>query len=507
VLHGPDGVIAGAGHPGVPGIWFGTNGRTAWGITNNAASTRDLYVEHVHPDDPTLYRDQGTWLPFQERTVSIPVRGEAPRTFALRSTVRGPIVNNFLPSVDPNGDPPLSLRWVGHEHLDDVQALLGINRAHDWPAFREALSGWSVPIFNFGYADATGRVAYQCAGRVPIRGRVTRGYRDSSNREDGWQGYVPFESLPRIEDPPRGYVATANNRVAPDDFPYPLHGAWASGHRAIRLRQALDTTSALTRDDMIALQTDVRSCRAQRLVPPLVAHLRHSQDRDVALLRDALAAWDYRYTQASAAPTLFEAFMQGWQARVAAERFPAHLLPLATPHGSAAAQLLEDGPDSLPWFAGGATAFTAALHECALHAVARLRVEHGDDLPHWTWGAVHLAHWLHPLGRSGAPDPTRAAGFHVGPAAVDGGADTVCNTGAGPRFESNGGAEYRLLVDFSAPDRIWAIQNAGNSGVPTSPHYADQFPDWLAGRYHTIPLDRAGVENDLESRLTLSSSS
>ena len=29
----------------------------------------------------------------------------------------------------------------------------------------------------------------------------------------------------------------------------------------------------------------------------------------------------------------------------------------------------------------------------------------------------------------------------------DGGADTVCNTGVGPRFESNGGAEYRLVVE------------------------------------------------------------
>src|SRR5205823_709810 len=54
-LHSPEDDVAGAGHPGVPGIWFGSNGKAAWGITNNAASTRDLYSEEVHPQDSNLY--------------------------------------------------------------------------------------------------------------------------------------------------------------------------------------------------------------------------------------------------------------------------------------------------------------------------------------------------------------------------------------------------------------------------------------------------------------------
>src|SRR5262249_7251682 len=42
-VHGPQDSAAGAGHPGVPGLWRGSNGAIAWGTTNNAASTRDLY--------------------------------------------------------------------------------------------------------------------------------------------------------------------------------------------------------------------------------------------------------------------------------------------------------------------------------------------------------------------------------------------------------------------------------------------------------------------------------
>jgi acyl-homoserine lactone acylase PvdQ len=55
------------------------------------------------------------------------------------------------------------------------------------------------------------------------------------------------------------------------------------------------------------------------------------------------------------------------------------------------------------------------------------------------------------------------------------------------------------VVDFAQPDRLLAVQNIGNSGQPNTPHYADQFEAWLAGEYHTVRLDRAGVEADLES--------
>ena len=70
-LHGPNGNAAGAGHPGFPGMWWGSNGRIAWAITNNMASTRDLYREEVKPDDPSMYREGGAWRRFDERSVSI----------------------------------------------------------------------------------------------------------------------------------------------------------------------------------------------------------------------------------------------------------------------------------------------------------------------------------------------------------------------------------------------------------------------------------------------------
>jgi penicillin amidase len=371
-----------------------------------------------------------------------------------------------------------------------VRAAIALGRARDWDSFRAALRDWSVAVFNFGYADRWGRVGYQCAGRVPIRGRVTRGYRVANEPADAWQGYIPFDALPSVVDPPRGYVASANERVAPDDYPYPLYGSWAAGHRAARIHQALAGKAPFDREQAIALQNDIKSCRAERLCPPLVIWLSRTMDPDMLLLRETLATWDCLYATDSLAPTLFETFMEVWQERVARARFPEQIVGLVQASGGAAARLIEQGIDNLSWFSADLDNEIAAA---AREALARVRARHGSDPADWQWGKVHQAHWRHPLS---APGQTW---FDIGPAAVDGGPDTLRNTGAGqPAFAAASGAEYRLIVDFAEPDRFLAVQNVGNSGQPGSPHYADQFQAWLAGTYHVVSLRRDDVERDAE---------
>jgi penicillin amidase len=492
-LHGPEDDAAGAGHPGVPGLWWGSNGTLAWGLTNNAASARDLYREEVHPDDPNLYRDGDTWRRFTAREVTIHVRGEAPVHHIQRATVRGPVVNQILPTIDENDAAPIALRWVGQQHLDDVRAAVAIGRAHTWTEFRDALRDWSVAVFNFGYADASGNIGYQCAGRVPVRERVARGYRHANAPEDEWQGYVPFDALPSAINPVRGYVASANERVAADDYPYPLHGAWGSGYRAERIHQALGQITDVDRASVVALQNDVKSRRAERLCPPIVEHLSGSSEEEVEQVRTILSTWDYRYTLESVAPTIFETLMDVWQERVLLEYFPARLSTLLLTQTGVASRLIEHG--DLEWFKQD---IHAELVAAAAYAMHQVHARFGTNPAGWHWGVVHRANWRHPLSNADRRD------FDIGPRPVDGGNETVRNTGVGqPGFSAVAGAEYRIVVDFAEPHAFLAVQNIGNSGQPGHPHYADQFEEWLAGRYHTVSLRRADVERDLESSLVL----
>ncbi|MBV9537555.1 MAG: penicillin acylase family protein [Acidisphaera sp.] len=493
-LHGPEDDCAGAGHPGFPGLWWGSNGTAAWAITNNAASTRDLYRETVDPADPRRYREGDGWREFAERTETIPVRGASPHTLTIRETVRGPVINGLIPAVEEGGDPPLSLRWVGMEHIDDLRAGVMLSRAKTWPAFRAALRDWSIAVFNFIYADAAGTIGYQMAGRVPVRGRITPGFRDADNGDDSWRGYIPFDALPNASNPKSGTLASANQRIVGDDYPQPIYGAYSQGHRGARIAEFFGATPTADPHTTIALQNDVVSSRAVRTLPHIGRLLAKSDDADVLLLRDALAGWDGAYTPESVAATVFETFMAQWQRAVLGATLPARLVDLCMQQTGLAMTLLEQ--PNMPYFEDGTTQQAVAA---AKRAVASLRERLGADTAGWNWGKVHLAHWKHPLSA-----PATEAAFDIGPAPVSGGSHTIRNTGGElPPHGATSGAEYRMVFDFAQPDRFLAVQNIGNSGVPGSPHYRDQFEPFLRGEYHTVHLARASIEADCESTTTI----
>ena len=100
--------VAGSGYPGTPGLWFGHNDHIAFGITNLVASPRDLYVETLDPTDSTRYREGDTWDAFETRTETIGVRGAADESITIRSTSRGPLVDEIVPI--PRGPP----EWRAH---------------------------------------------------------------------------------------------------------------------------------------------------------------------------------------------------------------------------------------------------------------------------------------------------------------------------------------------------------------------------------------------------------
>src|SRR5262249_12394424 len=163
-------------------------------------------------------------------------------------------------------------------------------------------------------------------------------------------------------------------------------------------------------------------------------------DPAVSLLRETLAAWDFQYATDSIAPTLFETFVEVWQERVIGEHVPERLLDLVRSQTGPAARLIER--DDLDWFGAGTSVRDLAIG-AAGRAVARVRERYGADQRGWQWGALHQAHWRHPLSTD------ERSWMDIGPEPVDGGIDTLRNTGGGQApFSAGSGAEYRLVVDF-----------------------------------------------------------
>jgi len=492
-LHGPEDDAAGAGPVGMPGLWWGSNGTVAFAITNNMAMTRDLYREEVDAADPSRYRDGDAWRRFDERVVSIPVKGEATRALVVKSTVRGPVVNAIIPQMAAGGDPVTSLRWVGAEHLNDIRASINVGRAQNWEQFRDALRDWAVAVFNWVYADSSGNAGYQMAGRLPIRGRMTAGVRDANNSADRWTGYIPFDGLPNRYNPSTGFVASANQRIVEPGYKYPIYGAYSQGHRGIRIDQAFSRAKA-DRAHTIQLQNDVKSVRAERSAPGVVSLLKGSGDADAEALAAILDGWDCMYTVDSVAATVFETFMFHFQRATLSVHIPPRLLDLAMQQTNLCVHLLAN-PD-MAYFHGGTKAAAVAAAKAGM---ATLRGRLGVDPKGWNWGTVHVAHWKHPVGGLDV-----AADFDIGPAPLDGGSHTVRNTGGElPPHAASSGAEYRIVADFAEPRKFLAVQNIGNSGMPGSPHYRDQFEPFIKGEYHVVSLDRSDIEKDLESTTVL----
>ncbi|MBX3069123.1 MAG: penicillin acylase family protein [Thermomicrobiales bacterium] len=487
-LTGPEDDAAGAIFAAAPGLFFGRNQHLAWGITNNNTSLRDLYIEETDPENPETYREGSDWVPFTVSTVDIPVRDRAPESLTIRETRRGPLVNHLVTQLDPAGDPPVSLRWVGQQPIDNISCLIAANRARDWQEFRASLKTWVTPTFNWVVAGTDGSVGYQCSASIPVRGQSTRGLRRANEPLDAWTGYVDYDAMPRIDAPASGFVDSANNRTASPDFPIPMYGQFASGDRATRIRQVLTDASGFDGAACEALQHDTFAPYAERLVSLVIEQLGDVSDPEIGDFVACLSGWDYHYDLDSGEPVLFESFRKRWVDRVFAERFPAHITGAVAGQGSVATKVLE--VPELGWFTGP---IEPALRECAVAALRDVRERYGDDPAGWRWGDVHLAHFRHPLSNA-----FTAAHFDVGPAGVSGSVFTVRNTGLGGTFTATSGAELLFVADLSS-DAVQVCQNMGQSGQPGSPHYQDQFASWIAETYHDIPFgselpeaDRAG---------------
>ena len=284
----------GAAYPGAPPVIFGRTRGAAWGRTNNVTSTRDLYHEEIAPADPNLYRDGDRWSHFESRQERIHVRGADPVDLKVRLSRRGPVVNDFIPGVDPDGDGPITLRWVGHEAIDDARVLMALNRAESAEKIREIFNDWRLSVWNGVYADSNGHFGYQMCGSIPVRRSETRGTR-GTGPEDEWTGYVGTRSLPGLHDPGRGWVASANNTPASSDLLWGMSGAYADGYRMRRIAEVLDRGTALDPEEVRDVQSDSLDLRARGLKDVVARNLLDSDDPRVASLGSVLQLWDCRF--------------------------------------------------------------------------------------------------------------------------------------------------------------------------------------------------------------------
>jgi penicillin amidase len=493
--------VTGFTFSGVPGVVIGHNHRIAWGFTNLGPDVSDLYLERVTGG---TYEYKGRQEPLRIRTEQIKVAGSKPVGVTVRETRHGPLLSDAMDDVRTAGrGSAVALRWTALDPGRTADAIVLLDTARDWPEFREAARFFEVPAQNLVYADVDGNIGYQAPGRIPVRaggdGRwAARGWTGKQE----WTGFIPFDRLPSVRNPERGYIVTANNAAAGRDYRPPLTEDWSYGYRAARIEDLLKTGKGLDAAAMGRIQMDTRNGFAPTLVPHL---LRVGSGAAVGLLR----GWRFDQGRDSAAAAFYNGAYRHLLLRTFNDELPDGARPDGGDRWFEVLRALLDRPDD-PWWddvrtAGVRETRDDMVREALKDADRELRARLGADPAKWRWGDLHtLTLTNETFGTSGV-GPIEWL-FNRGPLKLGGGDSIVDATGWNPQegYEVSWVPSMRMVVDLGDLDRSRWINLTGASGHAFADGYRDQASRWARG--DTIPMRARPdtIRRAAEHTLTLS---
>ncbi len=485
-LQSPEQNVSGVIFAGIPGIILGHNEEIAWGVTNVNPDVQDLYIETVNPNNPHEFKYDDEWYRAEVRDEPILVKGGETIDFEVIVTRHGPVISNvILQEEKPNA--VLSMQWTALEPTRELQAVIGFNKASNWSEFEKALEDFNAPAQNFVFADNSGTIAYKANGNVPIRKKGNAELPvpgDSS--EYGWEGYIPYDELPRVVNPSNGFIATANNEVVGAEYPYHLSNIWAQPYRYERIVEMLEASDKLTVQDMKDIQMDAKNLYAIEFLPSLLGTIESNAD---AKYQDAIAAlkdWNYFDTTEQAAPLIFHHLMSELQESLFINEMPEDVFKIMPGKAQILDEMLRKtyAGGTVQWIEkrGGLEKFVITAFEKSMN---HLSDEYGSNVAKWQWGDYHQLTFDHPVG---------GANKYVGlllnakKVPVDGSKITVMAAGFDREGNVDHGASWRFIADLNDLSSAEHIVGPGQSGHVKSNWYHNQVQDWADGKYHTTVI-------------------
>ncbi|MGH8951266.1 MAG: penicillin acylase family protein [Acidimicrobiia bacterium] len=513
--------VMGFSFAGTPGVVIGHNDRIAWGVTNQSVDTEDLFIEKINPDDPSQYEYQGEWVDMEIRPETIVVAGGDDITYDVMVTRHGPIISDTYfeepPFVGSSLDLPetyaVSFAWQTLQPSTLIEALVGVNQAGDYEEFRSALSKWDIAAQNVVYADIDGNIAYQSTGEVPIRASGDGSWPVPGWTGDHeWTGVVPFEEMPRLFNPPRDYIATANNPIlTPGSEPF-FSSDSDLGYRAARIQELIESNPAgYSTASAHEMQMDNRDDGAPNLIPHLMAI--GADDAAVTEIQEVFAPW-------SEGPNAFQAGPDSPGA-AAYQAVWTHLLRLAFhdqlpedswPEGGSRwfeiVRVLLEKPDD-PWWDDITTDAVedrdAILGRAMVDAHEELTGMLGADPTAWRWADLHIAQFENQsFGQSGIA-PIEWLFNRTAPASLGGSADIVDAVGFYPPegYVVDWIPSMRMVIDLADFGASTSVNSTGQSGHAFHHHYDDMIEPWAEGDQNPMRWTRDQIEEGAEGTLAL----
>ncbi len=476
--------------PGVPSVIMGFNEQIAWGNTNTGNEVLDIYEVETN-EEFTHYLHDGKWLPLTFRIEQIEVKGGTTITDTVAYTHHGPIVYRagetpFSPMV------PVShaISWTAHETGNVVAPLQKINTAGNIGEFRSALSTLNSPTQSYAFASVSGDIAMQLNGLWPLKWRH-QGMFISDGRQSAhnWQGFIPFDKLPREFNPPRGFVSSANQHPTFNNYPV-YHGWWFSSQaRATIINHKLESLHSATPQDMKNLQLDATNFWANKylsqMLDSLNAFLKENQQNQEIELRDDLTdyaslllGWNRINHAESIEATIFES----WRSEIREQLWQDLMEPVKDfrpmyPSADITFRVLfHEEPVSVYKDLHGKTPESSSILAATFSkAIDNLEERHGESREAWQWWRVNGSTINHLLNIGALNNPRlRTGGSSESPNAIS----------------RQHGPSWRMVTQMTTPVKAWGIYPGGQAANPATPGYNAFVDDWVKGNYYELTLYR-----------------
>lgn len=450
-----------------------------WTQTTNRPNGGDLYRLRLR-DGGYVLDGQTRQFEVEQQVIKVRQANGTMRdeSLTIRRTAHGPVV------WDADGV-TAALRVTGLERPRLFEQFWRMGLSTNFEEFQNAMRMQHLPIFNTMYADRDGHIMYLFNAAPPVR---------ASGDHDFWSGVVPgdrsdliwshdqvvpYDKLPKVIDPPDGWVQNCNDspytctypmRIDPANFPSyvaPLPFLTQRSQRSIRL---LSESGKLTLADLKAMKLSTHVEWADHFVDDLVAAARKLGTPRAKKAADILEKWDRQMENTSDGAFLFYRFVQAAGSNfdaIGGYALPADpRQPLTTPRG----------------FADPAKAAAALDAEAG-------RLDKEYSTMNVLWGDVVR------LRRGGVDLPGNGAPSGLGAIRTVGLSQFVDG-----KATIQGGDTFYAVIEFSNPPKGEALLGYGNWSRAGSKHVTDQLP--LASMKQMRPILRArtDIEANLESR-------
>lgn len=474
-LHSPTQNVMGVSLLGAPSVIIGFNEDVAWGTTNVGADVWDWYEMTFRDSTLQSYRYDGTWRDTKLRIEKIKVKNAETVLDTVIYTHYGPVVQSTRQDTLREGIPlNHAVRWIGYEASNEMKYFYEINRASNYQEYQAALKNYGSPAQNWVFADST-NIALTVAGKYPRKwDQQGRYISDGSDSAYEWQGWIPFDQIPSIKNPERGFVSSANQDPVDSDYPYYLGSYFAPFERGRRINDKLSQMDSITVNDVQVLQLDTYSYHAEKVLPTMLDSLNRKQlPEQYGKAIKALSDWNLYNERNLVAPSLFKYWWDELVEAIWNDEYGQAGVPLKYPSRDANAYLIVNKPD-LRWYDDTTTEEKEQLSDVvtrSFHAAYdQLSEEYGAYGDSWQWGYVnetkigHLAR-IPGLGKQ---------------LFTDGGGESV------NAIRGSHGPSWRMVVQLGPKVDAYGVFPGGQTGNPGSKNYTQMTEDWNNGMLHPL---------------------